>query len=70
MCLLFMSILGGFFGRKALIIVGAFSSIIGTLIAITANSIYFSSFGLLIGSFGGQIMFNIGFTIISEIVIE
>ena len=67
---LFMSILGGYFGRKTFMIIGAFSSIIGTLVAVVASSIYFASVGLLIGSFGGQILFNIGFTIISEIVIE
>ena len=62
---LFMSIFGDYFGRKTFIIAGLPISIIGILMAILVKNIYLASVGLLIGSFGTQIIFNICFTIIS-----
>ena len=67
---LFMSIFGDYFGRKTFIIAGLPISIIGILMAILVKNIYLASVGLLIGSFGTQIIFNICFTIISQIVVE
>jgi MFS family permease len=62
---IFISLFGDYFGRKTFIIVGAISSIIGTLFAIFINNIYLASIGLLVGIFGVQIIFGLSFTIIS-----
>jgi MFS family permease len=61
----FMAIFGDFFGRKRFILVGAFVSIIGIIGSLVFKNIFLVSFFLAVGSFGLQIVFTIGFNIIS-----
>lgn len=60
----FMASFGDFMGRKLFILIGALVGISGIGFSILAKDLSVTSLWLAIGSFGLQIVFNIGFNII------
>lgn len=61
----FMAILADFFTKKRLILFGAFASIAGIICSLIVKNIFTASCSLAVGSFGLQIVFIIGFNVIS-----
>ena len=61
----FIASFGDFIGRKEFILIGALVGISGIGFSLLAKDLFVASLCLAVGAFGLQIVFNIGFNIIS-----